>query len=76
MPHRPPSNPEVRRARARLGAAVRDALPEKAEEARRDLKVALAEDYIRELVETAPVPTTDQCKKLARLLVPAEGDDQ
>lgn len=42
-------------------------------EARRDLRAARAEEYIREVVGAAPPLTDDQCRRLAALLTAAEG---
>lgn len=60
-------------ARAQLGSATRrygaDSPP--AVEARRELRAARAEEYIRELVESAPPLTPTQLERLALLLRPA-----
>jgi hypothetical protein len=54
--------------RARVANAVLRGDEEAADEARRDLKAARAEDYIRKLVDEAPPLTTDQRASLAALL--------
>lgn len=57
--------------RARVANAVQRGDAEEAESARRDLKAARAEDYIRELVDSAPPLTDDQRSRLSALLQPA-----
>lgn len=64
-----PITPEQRKDRARL-AAQRRWRPDdpETEEARRDFRVERAEQFINDLVTSAPVPTAEQCQRLARLL--------
>jgi hypothetical protein len=63
--------------RARVAGLVRrGASPERIDEARRELRAAVAEDYITDLVAQAPPLTPDQRARLAvLLLVPAGGSD-
>lgn len=74
----PPRDPEIRRARARL-AAVRRHHPSQADlnaVARRDLEVANATQYVRDLVDGWPPLTDAQRSRLAALLTGAgDGDD-
>jgi hypothetical protein len=59
----------VRKAHARIGGLVKnDAGPEEIEEARRELKAIKAEEYIREVVESAPPLTLEQIERLRALL--------
>ena len=62
---------DVRTTRARLAATVRHTPDDAATitQYRADLKVAGAEDYIRQLVEAAPALTRDQRQKLAAVLL-------
>jgi hypothetical protein len=65
-----PRDPEVARARARL-AAVRRHHPDQVDltaDARRDLRVANAGQYIRDLVDTWPPLSAEQRGRLAALL--------
>lgn len=60
---------EQRSERARLAAQRRWRPADPAtEEARRDFRVERAEQFINDLVNSAPVPTPEQCQRLARLL--------
>lgn len=66
----------VATARARLAGLTKHR-PDDAttlDTARRDLKAATAEQYIRRLVDTAPPLTSEQRTRLASLLVPADVD--
>ena len=56
--------------RGSLGAAVRHH-PETADAIRRELKASRAEDYVRRLVDEAPLLTHEQCDRLAVLLRPS-----
>lgn len=69
-----PSNlATVRKAHARIaGLAKNHADDEALEDARRDLKAIKAEEYIREVVESAPPLTHQQIERL-RSLLPAGG---
>ncbi len=69
-----------RKARSDLANQVRKAKrladPESArvvDDARRHYRVVAAEDYIRELVDTAPALTAEQRDSLALLLRPSDG---
>lgn len=65
-----PSNvAEVRQAVAKVaGLAKNNADDEALEEARRDLKAIKAEEYIRQVVESAPPLTHQQIERLRSLL--------
>lgn len=64
------------RERNYLGGLYRSgAPPEQITEARRSLKYAKAEDYIRELVESAPPFTAEQRLKLTAILTSPAGAD-
>ena len=64
------------RERSNLGGLVRGgAPPEQITEARRRLKYAKAEDYITELVESAPPFTAEQRLKLTAILANPAGTD-
>lgn len=54
--------------RSRVAVAVRLKRPEEADVARRDLRAARLEDYIRRTVDAAPPLTAEQCDRLALLL--------
>ena len=60
-------NLSVRSAQARHAAAVRWRKPNQAETAR-DLAYVRLDEYIRQIVESAPPLTSDQRAKLALLL--------
>jgi hypothetical protein len=75
---RVPLDPEVRRARGRLGAAIRHHpdQPELADAARQQLHGAVAEQYVKELVDGWPPLTPEQRGRLAALLAGSgEGGD-
>jgi hypothetical protein len=59
------------RERARLAVTIRDHPDDHAaiEQARRDLRAARAEAYVRELVDTSPPLTAEQRSRLAVLLL-------
>lgn len=66
----PPRSSEVSSRRAKVGGLVRTgATPDRIEAAQRDLKASVAEQYIRRLVDEAPVPTPEQRARLAVLLL-------
>jgi hypothetical protein len=67
MATRVPRDPEVRRLRARAAGMARHH-PELADDARRDLKAAVAAQYVRDLVDTWPPLTEAQRGRLAALL--------
>jgi hypothetical protein len=70
-----PRDPEVARARARL-AAVRRHHPDQpalTAEARRDLKAANADQYVRDLVDRWPALSDTQRARLAALLADGAG---
>jgi hypothetical protein len=71
----PPVSPDVRRLRARVAAHSRHHpdQPELADSARHDLRVAAAEQYVRDLVDSWPPLTDAQRGRLAALLSPTEG---
>lgn len=71
----PEPGTDARVARGRLAALTRHrALNDPdVDAARRDLRVASAEDYIRRLVDAAPPLTDDQRSRLALLLRPQNG---
>ncbi|MFE0132055.1 hypothetical protein ACFWY6_10830 [Streptomyces sp. NPDC059037] len=75
-----PNAPHINNLRARLAAHERwhPDDPETADDVRRELKTTLAEEYIRRIVETAPVPTSEQLDRLRALLPPVseDGGDQ
>ena len=60
----------IRRARGEVGAAVRhhSDKPDVVEDARRTLKIAKAEEYVRRLVDDAPLLTDEQRDRLAVLI--------
>ena len=75
---RVPRDPEIRRLRARVAQAARyhPDQPERADDDRRSLKAAVAEQYVRDLVDTFPPLTSEQRSRLAALLADGErGDD-
>lgn len=61
--------------RARLSALTRHRSADDPDvaDARRDLRAARAEDYIRKLVDEAPPLTAEQRARLATLLAPDRG---
>src|SRR4051812_35120213 len=61
-------SPERRRLRAEAAGRTRWGRTAEAEEARQQLKAAAAEDYITNLIESAPVLTAEQRDRLALLL--------
>ncbi|MCX4587475.1 hypothetical protein [Streptomyces sp. NBC_01481] len=61
-------SPDAAKARAAVAANERWNRPEQADNARRDLRVARLSDSIRDLVETAPLPTPGQLARLRALL--------
>jgi hypothetical protein len=74
----PPVSPEVRRARARLGAVRRHHpdQPDLDADAVRDLRVANAAHYVRQLVDGWPPLSDAQRGRLAALLVGGAGQDE
>lgn len=68
----PAKSPELRRATARAGAAVRYGHPD-ADEARADLAVLRIAAYVERVVEAAPPLSSDQRCRLASLLHPTSG---
>jgi hypothetical protein len=73
VPHghpRPPRVPRVPRLRARLARAGRyhPDQPELVDDDRRQLKALVAQQYIRDLVDTWPPFTPEQRRRLAALL--------
>lgn len=58
--------------RARVARATQTGDTVADEQARRDLKAARAEDYVRRLVESWPPLTDEQLDVLARLIRPVE----
>lgn len=74
---RVPRDPEIRRLRARVARVARyhPDQPELAADDRRALKAAVAEQYVRELVDGWPPLTPDQRGRLAALLAGASEAD-
>ena len=74
---RVPRDPEIRRLRSRLAVAARyhPDQPELADDDRRALKAKVAEQYVRDLVDTFPPLTPEQRGRLAALLADGEGVD-
>ena len=74
---RVPRDPEIRRLRARVAQAARyhPHQPELADDDRRALKAAVAEQYVRDLVDTFPPLTPEQRGRLAALLADGERGD-
>jgi len=74
---RVPRDPEIRRLRSRLAAAGRyhPDRPELVADDRRQLKGLVAEQYIRDLVDTWPPLTDAQRSRLAALLADGNGGD-
>lgn len=70
-------SPEIRRLRARVAQAARyhPDQPELADDDRRALKAKVAEQYVRNLVDTWPPLTDAQKGRLATLLVDGGVDD-
>ena len=67
---RVPLDPAVRRARGRLGAAIRHHpdQPELADDARQELAGTVAAQYVQELVDGFPPLTDSQRGRLAAIL--------
>jgi hypothetical protein len=61
-------SPAARRLRTKIATSVQRGRMEEAEQARREFKAVKAEDYIRELVDSAPALTDDMKARLALLL--------
>ena len=70
-------SPEIRRLRARVAQAARyhPHQPELADDDRRALKAKVAEQYVRNLVDTWPPLTDAQKGRLATLLADGGVDD-
>jgi hypothetical protein len=70
---RVPRDPEIRRLRARVAQAARchPDQPELVADDRRALKARVAEQYVRDLVDTWPPLTDNQRGRLAALLTGA-----
>ena len=71
MPRNQTLSPEARRVRAKVATDVQNGRNAEAERARQQFKALKAEDYIRELVDTAPPLTDEQRDRLAVLLRPS-----
>jgi len=65
--------PPVTTLHARVGGLAKSRCPDDPDlaDARRDLRAALAEQHIRDLIASVPPPTAEQCARLAALLRPA-----
>jgi hypothetical protein len=74
---RVPRDPEIRRLRARVARTARyhPDQPELADDDRRDLKAAVAEQYVQELVDGWPPLTDAQRGRLAALLTGTSNGD-
>jgi len=74
---RVPRDPEIRRLRARVARTARyhPDRPELADDDRRALKAKVAEQYVRDLVDSFPLLTDAQRGRLAALLTNGEGVD-
>jgi hypothetical protein len=74
---RVPRDPEIRRLRARVARAARyhPDQPELAGDDRRALKAKVAEQYVRDLVDSFPPLTDAQKGRLAALLNGTGGED-
>jgi hypothetical protein len=65
--------PEARTAVARIGGMKRCGVPDhdpRYDEARREIRAAMATDYVRRLLDDWPPLTAEQRSKLAELLRP------
>ncbi len=68
MPRKQTLSPEARRVRAKVATAVQNGREAEAERARQEFKALKAEDYIRQLVDSAPPLPPDVLARLALVL--------
>jgi len=68
MPRKQSLSPEARRVRAQVATAVQNGRDAEAERARQQFKALKAEDYIKQLVDSAPPLPADVRDRLALLL--------
>ncbi len=68
MPRKQTLSAEARRVRAQVATAVQNGREAEAEQARQQFKALKAEDYIRQLVDSAPPLSADVRDRLALLL--------